>query len=83
MSSDFDDKRSQLLPRFSIRTLLGLLTVCAIVFVIAGMAYRGQYWAWGITLGMASLAVAALIHAALFGLVWLLGQRSAAEQRNS
>ena len=41
-----------LLPRFTIRALLVMLTICAFVFVIAGMAVRGQHWAWGITIGI-------------------------------
>ena len=60
-----------LMPRFSIRGLLALLTVSAFAFVIAGMAYRGQNWAWGATIGIMALLVTALVHAALFGLVWL------------
>ena len=45
-----------LLPRFTIRALLVVLTISAFVFVIAGMAVRGQHWAWGITIGILSLA---------------------------
>ena len=63
-----------LLPRFTIRALLMLLTVCAFVFVIAGMAVRGQHWAWGITIGILSLAFMLLVHAAWFGAVWTLAQ---------
>jgi hypothetical protein len=61
-----------LLPRFTIRALLVMLTVCAFVFVIAGMAVRGQHWAWGITIGILSLAFTLLVHAAWFGAVWTL-----------
>ena len=63
-----------LLPRFSIRALLVLLTLCAVAFVILGMAYRGQNWAWGISIGLLSLLVTALVHAAWFGIVWILTQ---------
>jgi hypothetical protein len=60
-----------LAPRFSIRTALAVLTVCAVVSLLAGVAVRGQMWAWGITIGALSILVAALVHAAWFGLVWL------------
>jgi len=80
MHSKSDDELSRLVPRYSIRALLGILTVCAIAFVIAGMAYRGQYWAWGVTIGLASLVVAAFVHASLFGLVCLFARRS--QRRN-
>jgi hypothetical protein len=63
-----------LLPRFTIRTLLAILTVCAVAFVMVGTAYRGQYWAWGVTIGLISLIVAALSHAAWFGIVWLFAR---------
>ena len=63
-----------LLPRFTIRALLVALTFFAFVFVIAGMAVRGQHWAWGITIGIVSLAFTFLVHAAWFGLVWTLAQ---------
>ena len=63
-----------MLPRFSIRTLFWLLTASALVFVVVGMAYRGQNWAWGVTIGLASILVTALVHAAWFGVVWLFGR---------
>jgi len=73
-SAGEQNENSTLLPRFSIRALLGVLTICAVAFLIAGMAYRGQYWAWGVTIGLASLMLTALVHAAWFGLVWLFAQ---------
>ena len=63
-----------LAPRFSIRTLLVLLTAGAFTFLIAGMAVRGQVWAWGVTIGVLSLVVVALVHGAWFGVVWLFSQ---------
>jgi Na+/melibiose symporter-like transporter len=63
-----------LLPRFTIRALLVMLTICAFVFVIAGMAVRGQHWAWGITIGILSLAFTMLVHAAWFSVVRMLAQ---------
>ena len=63
-----------LLPRFSIRVLLILLTVCAFAFVIVGTAVRGQNWAWGVSIGLLSLVVTALVHAAWFGVMWLFAQ---------
>jgi hypothetical protein len=69
-----------LLPRFTIRTLFVITTVAAFVFLIAGTAYRGQNWAWGVTIGIASLALTALVHAAWFGIVWLFSQLPSAER---
>lgn len=66
--------RSMLIPRFSIRAALAVVSGCAVVFLIAGMAARGQAWAWGVTIGVFSLAVTALVHASWFGIVWLFAQ---------
>ena len=59
-----------LLPRFTIRALLVMLTVCACIFVIVGLAFRGQQWAWGVTIGILSLGFTLLIHAAWFAIIW-------------
>jgi hypothetical protein len=69
-----------LLPRFTIRALLVMLTICAFVFVIAGMAIRGQHWAWGITIGILSVAFTLLVHAAWFGAVSMLAQMQSRKQ---
>jgi hypothetical protein len=71
-----------LLPQFSIRALLWVLTGCAVAFLIAGMAYRGQYWAWGVTIGLASLVLTALVHAAWFGVVWLFARLPSARTKD-
>ena len=67
-------ERAGWMPRFTIRTLLAICTLCAVASVIIGTAYRGQYWAWGVTIGLASLVITALVHAAWFGALWLLAQ---------
>jgi hypothetical protein len=63
-----------ILPRFTIRTAFAVVTACAVVFLIAGTAYRGQTWAWGVTIAVLSLLITALVHAAWFGVVWLFTQ---------
>jgi hypothetical protein len=68
-----------LLPRYTIRTILAVTTLCAVVFLLVGTAYRGQTWAWGATIGVLSLAVTALVHAVhsvCFGIVWCFAQLS-------
>ena len=84
MAGAIDNSANQtLLPRFSIRTLLTMLTLAAVAFLIAGMAYRGQYWAWGVTIGLASLLLTALVHAAWFGLVWLFARGPSGRTKES
>lgn len=72
-----------LLPRFTIRALLVMLTIGSFVFVVAGMAVRGQPWAWGVTIGILSLAFTLLVHAACFGAVWMLAQMQARKQEQA
>ena len=71
-----------LLPRFSIRVLLVILTVCAFAFVVLGMAVRGQSWAWGVSIGLMSLVITALVHAAWFGVMWLFAQMPSAQPKD-
>jgi hypothetical protein len=61
-------------PRFTIRALLGLITLCAFAFVIAGFAFRGERWALAICVGLATILVTLLVHAMWFGVVWLLAR---------
>jgi hypothetical protein len=75
----FDPERifvgiAMLVPRFSIRVLLLILTISAIAFLIVGMAFRGQSWAWGASIGIFCVVVTALVHAAWFGVIWLFAQ---------
>jgi hypothetical protein len=63
-----------LLPRFNIRTLLVLLTLAAVASVIIGTAFRGQNWAWGVSIALLSLVVTAAVHAAWFGLIWMFAR---------
>jgi hypothetical protein len=63
-----------LIPRFSIRTLLMMLTAGAVACLIAGMAYRGKEWALAATIALASVVVAAFVHATLFALIWIFAK---------
>jgi hypothetical protein len=65
-----------LIPRFTLRTILVITTVCAGLFLLLGMAARGEMWAWGAAIGVLSLVVAAVVHAACFGIVWCFSRLS-------
>lgn len=65
-----------LIPRFTLRTILVITTVCAGLFLLLGMAARGEMWAWGAAIGVLSLGVAAVVHAACFGIVWCFSRLS-------
>ena len=63
-----------IMPRFTIRTAFVGVTCCALLFVVVGMAVRGETWAWGISIGVISLVVTLFVHAAWFGLVWIFAR---------
>jgi hypothetical protein len=58
-------------PRFSIRTLLILITGGAFIFLITGLAVRGQHWAWGFTITALSVGFVLFANALWFGMVSL------------
>lgn len=60
-----------LIPQFSIRWLLALTAVCAVIFSIVGLAIRGNAWAAGVSIGIGSLVVLGLVYGALFAMVWV------------
>jgi hypothetical protein len=72
-----------LLPSFSIRALLLMLTLGAVAFLIVGMAFRGQHWAWGASVALFSVLVTAIVHAAWFGVIWLFVQKSSAPDKTA
>lgn len=61
-----------LIPRFSIRWLLGLTTLCAGVSLVLSYAVRGQSWAIGILIGLGSLLVVGVLYIAAFGIAWFV-----------
>jgi hypothetical protein len=51
-----------------------MLTVGAVGFLIVGMGFRGQHWAWGATIGLLSVLITALIHAVWFAVIRFFAQ---------
>ena len=72
-----------ILPRFTIRTILAVTALCAVLFLLVGTGYRGQTWAWGASIGVLSLAVAALVHAACFGIAWCFARLSTENRKDA
>ena len=59
-------------PRFSIRTLLVMLDAWSGGVFDRGDGVSGQQWAYGASIGLFSVLVTALVHAAWFGVIWLI-----------
>ena len=72
-----------LFPRFTLRTILAVTTMAAVFFLLVGTGYRGQQWAWGAAIGIFSLGVVAIVHAACFGVVWCVAQLASARSNSS
>lgn len=64
----------QSIPRFSLRTILVFVSLCAVFFVIMGYAYRGYAWAIVITVGVVSIVVTLAVQAAFYALVSTFGK---------
>ena len=63
-----------LLPRFTLRTLLAILTGVAVVSLLAGQALGGRAWALGVTVAVVSVPVALLVHAGCFSLAMVFAR---------
>ncbi|MCI0359443.1 MAG: hypothetical protein L0211_13280 [Planctomycetaceae bacterium] len=63
-----------IIPRYSLRWLLALLTVCGCLSLVLSYAFQGHAWAIGSILGLGSLIVVVALHAVAFSIAWLLTQ---------
>jgi len=63
-----------LLPRYSLRTTLIGVTVCAVLFLIAGEALQGHAWAIVITVTVVCILGMFAVHASLYLLASSLGK---------
>jgi Zn-dependent protease with chaperone function len=63
-----------LIPRFTLRWLLGLTTFCAGVSLVLSYAVRGNAWAIGVSAGLWSLVIVGLFYVAAFLAAWLMAQ---------
>ena len=50
-----------LLPRYSLRTWLMLVSSCAVFFLVLGQAYQRQPWAIVVTVAVITLATALFV----------------------
>lgn len=69
-----------LIPRFSLRTTLILISGCAIFFLVLGQAVQGSAWAIVVSMAVISLIVTLLFHATLFFVSTALARLVGTEQ---
>lgn len=72
-----------LIPRYSLRWLLGLTTFSAGVSLVLSYAIRGAPWAIGVAAGLWSLVIVALVYVAAFLAAWLIAQVLAVARNRS
>jgi hypothetical protein len=63
---------TMILPRYSMRRLLAVMAIFALMFTVVGMAVRGHGWAVVPSLAMAAAAVLLVVQSAMMALVWLV-----------
>jgi hypothetical protein len=59
------------IPQYTIRWMLGLMTVFGVFCSIVALAKQGHLWALCISIGLGSLVLFMLIGAVLFLVIWL------------
>lgn len=64
-----------LIPRYSIRSIFLIMAGCAVLFLLIGLGLRGHAWAGATAVGIGSLLLVMLVHAALFSLCWIVAGR--------
>lgn len=69
-----------LLPRFSLRTILLILSGLAVVFLIAGEAFQGEPWAVAVTVAFASIPACLVVYALFYGFTLLVSRVIGAER---
>jgi amino acid transporter len=55
-----------LIPRYSIRWMLGIMTLCGLFFLVVSLGVRGHVWAAAIAIAVAALVLAILVQAVFF-----------------
>ena len=60
-----------ILPQYSLRKLLAMMVGFALFCLVVSWGVRGNSWAYGAALAGMSIAVALVVQALLFWLVWL------------
>lgn len=63
-----------MLPRFSLRAALAILTIGAFVSVLLAAGDQGKDFALGVFIALATLGLALGMHGAFYGVTWLVGR---------
>jgi hypothetical protein len=72
MPREFGRIDGMFLPQFSIKRLLLITAAFAVFSLVVSWGLGGSGWAWGLTAAFVALAIAFLVHAAVFGFLSFL-----------
>lgn len=61
-----------LIPRFSLRQLLAIMTGSALFCYVLAMATRGHQWSIAISLALSSVLLVFVAYAVVFAIAWVL-----------
>jgi hypothetical protein len=64
----------KLIPQYSLRRLLAIMTISAVAFSIVALGLRGYGWAAGVAVALLAVAVLGAVYAAVFALIWLVAE---------
>lgn len=60
-----------IIPQFTLRRLLVIMTLAALVFAVVALGVHGSHWAAAVSIGGLALVVLLAVHALFFTIVWL------------
>ena len=61
-----------LIPRFTLRWMLFVLSVSGVFFLFLSLAVKGQAWAIGVSTAIATMLGILVVHMTFFGAAWVL-----------
>jgi hypothetical protein len=59
-----------ILPRYSLRVILLVVAICAVLSLVVSLGLRGKPWAAGVSMGLLALLVTMILGALSFALIW-------------
>jgi hypothetical protein len=63
-----------LIPRISLRRMLAITSLCAVVFLMARFARHGEHWAVAIVVACIAAIILLVLFSLLFGIAYLLAR---------
>ncbi len=75
--------RAMILPRYSTRALLGLVSAAAVYALVISRALRGADWAIALSVALGALLLGLVLQSVVFLVVWALSQLNFGRRRGT